>query len=214
MTTHPHDDIEAFALGSLDQVTARRVLVHADQCPTCAVLLAEAMSIASGLEPADERPLTKDLRFAETAAFHNVFSRPLATQPRWILQLMTAAAVVLLLVWGVDLARNQRAATFTVPVASLVHSHFSHHALHGASGSAKVIQALDGRWLYLLVDGLSPKATYRLFETAPGAQLHEVGTFTTAESGRATGYWEQPPTKVIGLRVVPVPGNSPVLVWP
>jgi len=44
MTQHPYDDIDAFALGSVDDATARALLDHADACPTCAVLLADAMA--------------------------------------------------------------------------------------------------------------------------------------------------------------------------
>jgi hypothetical protein len=213
MIAHPHDEIEAFALGGLDEVAARRVLTHADQCPSCAVLLAEAMSVAHALEPSGERALTKQIQLGDRAAARGILASSSGGQRRWMLQIAALAATVLILVWSVDLIRNMRSTTFTVPVASLVHSHFTHHALHGASGSAKVIQSLDGRWLYLLADGLAPKARYELVETINGTD-RELGQFATTDSGQATAYWEQAPARIEAFRVTPVAASAPSLRWP
>jgi hypothetical protein len=213
MMAHPHDEIEAYAVGGLDEVAARRVLAHADQCPSCAVLLAEAMSVAHALEPRDERALNKKIRLGDHAHVRGVFGGPWLGEPRWMFQVAVVAATVLMLVWSVSLIRNMRSTTFTVPVASLVHSHFTHHALHGSSGSAKVIQSLDGRWLYLLADGLAPKARYDLVETINGAD-REVGQFATTDEGQATAYWEQASARIEALRVTPVAGPAPSLRWP
>jgi len=211
MIAHPHDEIEAFALGSLDDVSARRMLEHADGCPTCAILLAEAMTTAHALESGGERPLIKKTRFADSLP--GALGGPLARQPSWMLQVATLAAVVLVIIGSINLIRSMRTSTFTVPVAALVHSHFTHHALHGERGNVKVIQDLNGRWLYLVADGLTPKARYDLFETVHGDR-REVGQFVSTASGQATAYWEQAPARIDRLQVIPVDRPSAVLRWP
>ena len=214
MTTHPHDDMEAFALGALDQATALRVLEHADRCPTCAVLLADALSAACALEPTGERPLSKPLNLASIPAPGIAPLHVRASWRQWSAGLVATAAVIALFIWNLDLRSN----SFTVPIAALVHSHFEHHALHGAAaaGNAKIIQALDGSWLYLIADGLAPKTRYRLLETSAGRQS-SVGEVVTNAAGRATGYWEQSPTKIQALAVKPESaesGQRADLIWP
>lgn len=213
MMTHPHDDIEAFALGGLDELTARRVLEHADHCPTCAVLLADALNAVNAMEPGDERAITHKTRFADSPAFRSALGGPSSRRPWWLPQVATAAAVVLIIIEGMNVIRGARETALTVPVAALVHSHFTHHALHGQGGNVKVIQDLGGRWLYLVADGLTPKARYDLFETSHGSR-REVGQFVSTTSGQATGYWEQSPARIEQLQVVSVDNPSTVLRWP
>ncbi len=213
MISHPHEDIEAFALGALDELEARRVLAHANSCPTCSILLADAMSTAAKLEPAGERPLAAPIAMGAIAARPTAGARdPVASFVRWASAFGAVAAIFALLIWNVNLRSN----TLTVPVAALVHSHFEHHALHGGAGSAKVIQAIDGHWLYLVADGLLPRTAYRLWEISAGSP-HIVGTMRTDSSGRGTGYWEQTPTKLSGFVLTPSDADttSPrALRWP
>jgi len=208
MIQHPHDDIEAFALGSLDEVSMRRVLAHADECPTCAVLVAEAMSAAAALEPDGERPLALPLRLQEISSGASAARMQRFVPLQWVAGL-AAAVMIGLLVWNLNL----RSSMPTVPVASLVHSHFEHHALRGAIGNVKVIQAIDGHWLYLLADGLKPRTQYELFETSDGVQ-RRVGGFATTASGQATAYWEQAPTRIQELQVVSAATLAPAAHWP
>jgi hypothetical protein len=196
MTTHPHDDIEAFALGALDEVSAQRVLAHANACPTCAVLLAEAMHTASALDPSGERALKAEIDVAQLLPIVGHSRETGWKLARWALPAALAAAVVALLVWNLNL--SMRSNQLIVPVASLVHSHFEHHALRGAVGNAKVLQALDGSWLYLVADGLTPRGDYQLWEKS-ASTMHLVGTFTANAGGVATAYWAQKPQKVTGF---------------
>ena len=213
MIGHPHDDLEAFALGSLDEAAALRVLSHADACPTCAVLLADAMNAVAALEPPGERRVARALSIdgpstGSSAADQNM----MASLPRWGFGLAAAAVIAALLIWNLDLRTNMP----TVPIASLVHSHFIHHVLHGTTGNAKVIQALDGSWLYVLGDGLKPHAGYRLWENERGSS-HEAGSFQTDGQGRATAYFEQPPVTISGFVVAPLgadPRSADALRWP
>lgn len=207
MTTHPYDDIEAFALGGLDQESGNRLLEHADRCPTCAVLLAEAMRAATSLEPVGERPVR--LAVSLVSRVHKPVQRNTAIWAAWS---GLAAAVVALVIWNADL----RSKTFAVPIASLVHSHFEHHALHGLSGSAKVIQALDGSWIYVVGDELTPGSTYYLWEVTGGKE-RELGSFAVNSHGQATAYWEQPATKIQAFVVSDTQGeprNGGDLRWP
>ncbi len=212
MTSHPHDDIEAYALGALDAVEAHDVLAHADQCPTCAVLLAEATRVANAIEPAGERALMQPIDISGLTQTSVRPLRPLSARMPWVLAVAATAAALVLLLWNADL----RSHVVVVPIASLVHSHFEHHALHGASGNAKVIQALDGHWLYLVADGLAPRTSYRLGEQA-GGERRWVGEVTTDAAGRAAGYWEQAPTRIQALtldRASAVTPSAQGLRWP
>jgi hypothetical protein len=205
MIAHPYDDVEAYALGALDPQTAASVLDHAEGCATCAVLMASAMSVVSALEPQEVRPFAPRKPIATS-----VLRRSAASWYGWVAAVATAAAIALF-VWNVDLRSN----TFYVPIASLVHSHFEHHPLHGASGagSAKVIQSLDGSWLYIVGDGLEARSTYELDEVVDG-KSHEVGTFTTNARGQAAAYWQQPAQKIQSFSATPLNGGPGQLHWP
>jgi hypothetical protein len=212
MTAHPHDDIEAYALGALDTHEAKEVLAHADECPTCAVLLAETIRVASALEPSGERDLVQPIDVSGLTQTSVRMLRPRSTRLPWILASAATAAALALLVWNADL----RSRIVVVPIASLVHSHFEHHALRGANGNAKVIQALDGHWLYLVADGLAPRTSYRLGERTGGEQRF-VGEVTTDTTGRAAAYWEQAPTRIQALtldRASAVTPSAQELRWP
>lgn len=213
MMSHPHEEIEAFALGSLDEVTGRRVLEHADQCPSCAVVLADALNAVHKMEPGGERAIQRKIRFADLLPRQRTSAGPSVGRPLWLLQVATAAAVVLIVISSINLIRGMHASSLSVPVAALVHSHFTHHALHGEGGNVKVIQDLNGRWLYLVADGLTPKTRYDLFETVNGDR-REVGQFVSTVSGEATAYWEQSPARIERLQVVSVDKPSTVLRWP
>jgi hypothetical protein len=203
MNVHPYEDIEAFAMGALEPGGSQRLLEHADSCPTCAVLLAEAMNSVAGLEPPGNRPLLRQ----NVAA--RVYSRPRVV--RWAAGVAALAAVIALAVWNYQLQSNR----LEVPIAMLVHSHFAHHALRGSPGSAKVIQALDGSWLYLVGDQLKPQSKYYLWESVGGKE-REVGQFSTNLRGQAAAYWQQPTAKIEAFVVSTSqqPGAGVELRWP
>jgi len=213
MMPHPHDEIEAFALGSLDEAACRRVLEHADQCPTCAVVLADALNAVHMMEAGGERAIAQKISLGDSRPLRAGSGNLWARQPWRLLQVAAIAAAVLIVVGGLNIIRGMQTIAYTVPVASLVHSHFTHHALHGEGGNVKVIQDLNGRWLYLVADGLTPKARYNLFETVNGDQ-REVGQFVSTNSGEATAYWEQGPVRIQRLQVVSVGTPSTLLRWP
>jgi hypothetical protein len=196
VTHHPIDQIEAFALGDLDPAAGNSVLEHADACPTCAILLAEAMSGVAVLAASDAERQQPGAPKVTSLSSRRAGNRPLA----WWTGAAAAAAVVLG-VWNVELRRSQP----VLPIASLVHSHFQHHALVSlpSAGSAKVILALDGSWLYALGDGLERNAGYQLWETrSPSGAPAEVGEFQSDAAGDAAAYWRQPPGPVTALWIV------------
>lgn len=219
MTIHPYDDLEAFALGALDEDTSRTVLAHADNCPSCAAVLGQAMRTVDAIEPTATIPLA-----VGTHVTADVPLRPTQWERAaklWrTLAVMGAAAACVAILWAINVARTPKAVTsggLTVPIALLVHSHFLHHALHGPVGSAKVIQALDGSWVYLVADGLPPNATYTLVELT-GDKGSLVGSGTTATSGEIAAYWRQA-ARHIDRFVLTVSGTQPLersstLRWP
>ena len=171
MTSHPIDELVACALGDLDTDTARAVLTHADGCPACAAVLAEAMTGVAALSEADgERTSATPLR------------RPMRRNGTAWFAAASAAAAVLLLGWNLDL----RSEGTPPPIDALVHSHFTHHALAGAGGSGKLVQALDGSWVYVIADGLQPFRSYTL-----EVDGEDVGAVRADIAGRASGYWQR-----------------------
>jgi hypothetical protein len=189
MTQHPYDEIEAFALGSLDDAAARALLDHADACPTCAVLLADAMAGVGALASLEApRPVTRTSPDIGVTVLRP--RRPVST---WVAGAAIAACLGLIL-WNVQL-RNE---AVSVPIGALVHSHFVHHPLTGKAGDAKVLQAADGRWVYVVADGLSPHAHYALWETRGGTTA-KVGELVADGRGDATRYFEQPAGQIDGF---------------
>jgi len=218
MNDHPYDDISAFALGSLDEEAQRRLLDHADSCPTCAVLVAESMTGVGALAELEEpRPLTRSLPAARSESTAQQTVTPLA-RPRsafsvaggWVAAAALAASMVLLLV-NVNALRQSP----QVPIDALVHSHFAHHELTGTRGAAKVLLAADGQWIYVVADGLVPGARYDVYAWH-GDASGRLGTFAADRQGRAAQYY----TTSGRLRTVVIvpqgkePTDSDALHWP
>lgn len=207
MTHHPYDDIDAFALGSLTPDQASELLRHADSCPTCAVLVAEALTGVAALAQLDGE---QDVRRSLVT--------PLGRRPRrfalpapWTVAAAAMAASIGLLIWNVNLQEGVP----TLPIAAIVHSHFQHHELLGPSGSAKVLQATDGRWVYVVADGLTPRGRYVLWEKR-GSAPAKVGEFSADGAGRAARYFEQTPGSIDGFSVTSVgedPASPQSLNW-
>ncbi|MBV8338352.1 MAG: zf-HC2 domain-containing protein [Candidatus Eremiobacteraeota bacterium] len=218
MTAHPYEDLEALALGGLDEQTSRRVLAHADNCPTCAAVLAQAMHTVNELEPQTTLALASRALRATDVPLRSSTAERAAKRWRGVAMVAAAAALVLA-AWSVNAVRNAHSnvAGPVVPIAALVHSHFLHHALRGTGGSAKVIQALDGSWIYLVGDGFAPNRKYTL-EEMTGDVGGEVGQGTTNTSGQISGYWTQTRRHIDSFRLV-VSGSNPLfqgstLQWP
>jgi len=205
MTQHPYDDIETFALGDLDELGARRVFEHADACASCAVLLSQALAGVAALSLAEgERPISSSTsKFL--AGAHSTRARTRYGPVAWLTG--AAAALIALLVWNVNL----RTAQPVVPVEALVHSHFLHHELSGGPGSAKVLLASDGSWIYVVGDGLASRARYAVVENR-GGRVVTVGSFDALPDGGATAFWRQTSGPIDGVKLVGANGES--LHWP
>ena len=176
MTKHPYDDLAAYALGDLDRAAAEEVARHADACPTCAAVLADSIRGVAALAGVGVT------RAGVKASYP--WSRK--NRERWMLGAATAAAV-LLGAWNVEM----RATAPSIPVDAIVHSHFTHHPLTGGQGSAKLIQSLDGSWIYLVADGLRPLRSYELIVDGTVA-----GDVRADLAGRVTAYWTRPAEKI------------------
>ncbi len=186
MTQHPYEEIEAFALGSLDDAEQRAVLDHADACATCAVVLSDAMAGVAALAILEApRPMDRSLGLPTPS----VVAKRRIGPSGWVATGALAACLALLF-WNVQLRDD----TLTVPVATLVHSHFVHHPLTGgagSTGSAKFLQAPNGGWIYVVADGLAPRGHYTVWETR-GGTTQEVAQVTADSHGQAVRYIEQP----------------------
>jgi hypothetical protein len=211
---HPYDDLETFALGGLESDRQRAVLDHADGCPTCAVLLADAMNGVGALAEL-EQPLAVTRSAPGVGVVRSL--RPARSAPLAWLAGAAAAACLALLLWNVQLRNEAIGAPHAPPIGALVHSHFIHHPLTGPVGTAKVIQAVDGHWIYVLADGLTPNARYDLWETRHGGTI-KVGDFVTDRAGMAAQYFEQAPGAIEGYAVASsdkTPTQDPqTLHWP
>jgi hypothetical protein len=201
VTEHPLDQLEAFALGDLDPAAAQTVLEHADRCPVCAPVLADAMTGVAAIAMADG---TRDAAVSRIAPRRDRF----AYVAGWWAAAATAAVVVLaVLNFQPRSHATQAPVVAMVPVAALVHSHFTHHPLHGTGGDAKELQALDGSWVYFVADGLQPGATYDA--SINGALL---GSAEASPTGTLTSYWVRRSGKITSAQLRG-PGGT-VLRWP
>lgn len=174
MIEHPTGLLQSYALGELDRDQARAVMDHADTCAECAAELADAMRGVAALASAVDTP---------AAHAHDSMR---VRDSRWLVGLL-AAAVLLLGLWNIQLESTAA----SVPVEALVHSHFAHHALAGRGGQAKIIQALDGSWVYVVATGLHPLRAYDvLVNETP------IGSIRADLTGNATGFWRRPAEKI------------------
>lgn len=200
MNDHPYPDIEAFALGELDPQAASAVLDHADRCPSCAVLVADAMHALAGLTQIDAADDVAPQRPAPTVRAARRW------HPAWIAAGLAAAAALLLGVRDFEVSRQ------APPIAALVHSHFAHHELTSAaplSGRVKVLQAVDGRWLYVVGDGFTPGSSWTLYERAtPTREQQRVGEVRAGSDGVLAAYFEQRAATIDALSLEPAAGGA------
>jgi anti-sigma factor RsiW len=203
MMQHPFDEIHTFGLGELPPENAEALLDHADRCPSCAVLVAEAMqgvgALASDTPPrASATPLRAHVQDTPVAA-----KRKPGRNLLWpgVAGLATAASLVLF-AWNLQL-RSDRSPIAPPPVASLVHSHFVHHPLTGVggAGSAKAIVAADGSWVFVVADRLAPENQFDVWETRGGKQI-KLGSLTSDDAGEGTAYFALPAAKAEGFALV------------
>jgi hypothetical protein len=219
MMQHPFDDIHTFGLGELPPESAEALLDHADRCPSCAVLVAEAIqgvgALASDAQPrASAAPLRAHAEPAPLAV-----KRKSGRNFFWpgFAGLATAASLALF-AWNLQL-RSDRSPIAPPPVASLVHSHFVHHPLTGPgnSGSAKAIVAADGSWVFVVADQLAPENQFDVWETRGGKQI-KLGSLTSDDAGEGTAYFTLPAAKAEGFALVQSgadPAIDPMaLRWP
>jgi hypothetical protein len=79
------------------------------------------------------------------------------------------------------------------------------------------LQAADGRWVYVVADGLSPHAHYALWETRGGTTA-KIAELVADGRGDATRYVEQPAGEINGFALTgadKTPASDPLqLRWP
>lgn len=189
MMEHPTGLLQSLALGELDRDAARSVMEHADTCRQCAAELADAMRGVAALASvagADQPPASR--RAAR------------ARDVRWLVGTL-AAAVLVLGAWNLQLETTAA----SVPVDALVHSHFAHHALAGSGGQAKLIEALDGSWIYVVATGLRPLRAYDVQVNGT-----KIGSLRADLTGNATGYWRRQAGKITSAALA---GQDCTLRW-
>jgi len=189
MIEHPTGLLQSLALGELDRDEALAVMEHADSCAECAGELADAMR---GVAALASSAVAEQPRSAKPAAR--------LRDSRWLVGGL-AAAVLALGVWNVQLETTAA----SVPVDALVHSHFAHHALAGIGGQAKLIQALDGSWVYIVATGLRPLRAYDVLVDGT-----KIGSVRADLRGEATGYWRRQAGKISSAALA---GQDSTLRW-
>ncbi|MDQ2818182.1 MAG: hypothetical protein M3T49_08270 [Candidatus Eremiobacteraeota bacterium] len=214
MKDHPYAELAAFALGSLEGDAATVVLDHADRCPTCAVVMAEMLGAVDAFGAGEAaRPTLRTLANSQGSRRPARPGWPGTWRPLAAAASLAAAAILGAAVWNDRIAAQR----LDVPVIAMVHSHFIHHALRGPLGSAKVLQAADGSWLYLVGMDLEPRGRYELWETRNGS-TSLVGDFSASDAGEVAHFWPQLPGAVRALIVTRAgvkPAESrPELRWP
>ena len=201
MSDHPYDRLESLAFGDLSVDEQASLLAHADACPVCAAMLADAMRGVAAMARADgERGGSEGFDRVLGALGRAPAQRPTALA--WFAGI-SAAAAVLLALWDAALLRTVPA----VPIAAMVHSHFTHHPLTGPGGAAKMLQSLDGSWVYVIADGLTPGASYEF-----DVNGSSMGQLRSDARGQASAYYTRPPGAIRSARLFGASGSD--LRWP
>ncbi len=190
MIEHVADDqVEAYALGALEDAERSAVDEHIAACDACLRRVGEAEETVASLAldlPRTEPSAALGERLARSLATTRQGDAPGAVVPSrgivplrrrrsyvWLAPLGAAAALVFALAGSFvqdahlrgELADNDRALT------QVVHSHFNHVTMTPAPGSgasAKVLFARDGSWIYVVADHL-PAGTHA-FATIAGSE--------------------------------------------
>jgi len=174
---HVRNHAEAYVLGWLSDDERRAVDAHAAGCAECLQSLGEAERTVTSLAAALPRSLpsaqlARRLSGADAPAAGRRAPSPLLHATRWFAPLAAAAALVLVL--GGTLAVNQNLrgelADNELALVQVVNSHFNHVSMNAVAGagSAKVLYARDGGWIYVVAD--NPPAGAHVFASVAGAE--------------------------------------------
>ena len=152
---HPEDDLELYALGMLDEVSAARIEAHVRRCAQCSTRLADAQTTVAALAT-PKKTQTPDPAL-RTRVLATAFSRTAAPTGAW-----SALAAAFIVGVGLTIAGLLPALMGTrgsmhandVALSTIVSSHFNHAAFrplqHGAP-QAKVLYGRHGEWLYIVI---------------------------------------------------------------
>jgi anti-sigma-K factor RskA len=230
---HIGDDAELYALGALDDVSARRVEQHIAGCPECAKRVNDALLAAAALAEAlpavaPSAELGSRLTASAASSARTVARRTTSTVSRsaartssrtstrsstgWfsdrVLRYAVAAALVLALLnagWQ-SFRFHREIAVEDVALSTLVHSHFNHVSmtpLLAGPLAAKILYARDGSWIYVIAD--RPGGTLRALGYAAGKAL-DFGTMPS--DGKTATLMAHPRSRV--RRIVLERGDVPV----
>jgi anti-sigma factor RsiW len=159
---HVNDEVEAYALGWLDESERAAVDAHLAVCDACLRLAGQAEETVASLSAAlpQSRPsqaLGMRLSVSRATGVRTTPAWFSAARMRALAPLATAATLLLAL--GGTLVSNQEMrgelARGDVAMTHVVHSHFLHVAMTPAQGesvAAKVLFARDGSWLLVAAD--------------------------------------------------------------
>jgi hypothetical protein len=169
MNKHIGDSAELYALGVLDASERHEIEAHVALWDTCARELGRAEAIVVSLDSAavvrheaPKRLLQRIIASADNTP--PLLSKELRLRGKLLLPRVTAwsalAAAMLLFVSGVWLVRENTALRTSIArndlaFVTVARSHFRHTNFSGNSAdapTAKVLYALDGSWLYLIID--------------------------------------------------------------
>ena len=150
---HPDEDLELYAIGSLDEVSAARIEAHARSCISCHKRLAQAQSAAAALAtPATMHDPPESLR-------GRILASAIREKPRHnIAPAWTALAAGVLIGVGVTLPLNWATRSSInrndAALSTLVASHFSHAAFRPIAANAppaKLLYGRHGEWIFAIV---------------------------------------------------------------
>jgi anti-sigma factor RsiW len=141
---HVDEDLELYALGVLSDEERARVEAHVAACSQCSARLGDAEAVVAKLALAYPPSTVAPLRLARIAS-------------PWI-----AAAAAFVLAVGITLAALLQTHRLQAQVgaddavlATIATSHFNHAEFSKTAAgapAAKVLNARDGAWLYVIVD--------------------------------------------------------------
>ncbi len=175
---HVQEQVEAYALGMLDDAERAAVDAHVAACDECTRLVGAAEETVASLTAAIPRarpPASLGARLASSLAGPAERTRARSSFPKLRALAPLAAAAVLVFALGGTLVQNQQIrgdlAQEDAALTHVVHGHFLHVTMTSApqdAVSAKVLYARDGGWIYVLAD--RPPSGVRVVATVNGVE--------------------------------------------
>ena len=216
MTNVPrfHEDQQAelaeYALGVLDGRARAELFDHLATCSDCEHEVERLTATAEALlrvPVSAEPPIGFESRVMERIHLESLGH----SSPRWSSRMLTVAAALVVLSFGVGWALHQLTARSTTPI-SVATGHIEHRHLTTGGRDVGLVWAYTGRpsWMFVSVDAPGSPGTVRCLVVTNDGRRHLIGTFELS-NGRG-GWGTRLPVSIQTVRDIQLTSTSGIVV--